>query len=254
MPAGPAPTYRPVYKALHRRLTVWGVERRLFFLALLMGAATFNLFYSFLAGLIVFAGLYAFGLWATHRDPELAAATIEQPADRIREAGPPVQVRSGDVGIRRPLALRLHRGRIRNSCRHRPRVVAAGTPPQRRHRLQADDHVEPVAHRSRQSSLVATTHAVLARALVAVDTEPATGTRVVGGEQHEARGQRQHAVDPRDRHRTGVDWSAQRVEGVGAELERLVEEEDAPVRQARLSGPDARSSPDERLRLVMARQ
>ena len=47
------PTFRPVYKALHRRLTVWGVERRLFFLALLMGAATFNLFYSFLAGLLV---------------------------------------------------------------------------------------------------------------------------------------------------------------------------------------------------------
>ena len=48
------PAYRPVYKALHRRLTVWGVERRLFFLAMLMGAATFNLFYSFLAGLLMF--------------------------------------------------------------------------------------------------------------------------------------------------------------------------------------------------------
>ena len=46
------PTYRPVYKALHRPLTVCGVDRRLFFLALLMGAATFNLFYSFLAGLL----------------------------------------------------------------------------------------------------------------------------------------------------------------------------------------------------------
>jgi type IV secretory pathway VirB3-like protein len=38
------PTYRPVYKALHRPLTVCGVDRRLFFLALMMGAATFNLF------------------------------------------------------------------------------------------------------------------------------------------------------------------------------------------------------------------
>ena len=47
------PTYRPVYKALHRPLTVCGVDRRLFFLALLMGAATFNLFYSFLAGVLV---------------------------------------------------------------------------------------------------------------------------------------------------------------------------------------------------------
>ena len=48
------PTYRPVHKALHRPLTVCGVDRRLFFLALLMGGATFNLFYSFLAGVLVF--------------------------------------------------------------------------------------------------------------------------------------------------------------------------------------------------------
>lgn len=65
------PTFRPVCKALHRPLTLCGIDRRLFFLALLLGAATFNLFYSFLAGLIVFAGLYGFGLWATHRDPEM---------------------------------------------------------------------------------------------------------------------------------------------------------------------------------------
>lgn len=65
------PTYHPVCKALHRPLTLCGIDRRLFFLALLLGAATFNLFYSFLAGLIVFSGLYGFGLWATHRDPEM---------------------------------------------------------------------------------------------------------------------------------------------------------------------------------------
>ena len=50
------PTYRPVYKALHRPLTIWGVDRRLFFLSLLLGAATFNLFYSFLAGLLMAGG------------------------------------------------------------------------------------------------------------------------------------------------------------------------------------------------------
>lgn len=65
------PTSRPVCKALHRPLTLCGIDRRLFFLALLLGAATFNLFYSFMAGLIVFTGLYGFGLWATHRDPEM---------------------------------------------------------------------------------------------------------------------------------------------------------------------------------------
>lgn len=65
------PVYRPVYKALHRPLTICGVDRRLFFLALLMGAATFNLFYSFLAGLLMSFGLYGFSLWATWRDPEM---------------------------------------------------------------------------------------------------------------------------------------------------------------------------------------
>ena len=54
-------------------LTVWGVERRLFFLALLMGAATFNLFYSFLAGLLMFGGLYGFAWWATAARPGHAA-------------------------------------------------------------------------------------------------------------------------------------------------------------------------------------
>ena len=65
------PTYRPVHKALHRPLTVCGVDRRLFFLALTMGTGTFNLFYSFAAGLLMFAGLYLFALWATKRDPDL---------------------------------------------------------------------------------------------------------------------------------------------------------------------------------------
>ena len=64
------PTYRPVYKAIHRPLTVCGVDRRLFSLALILGAATFNLFYSFLAGLLMFVGLYGFALWATRRDPD----------------------------------------------------------------------------------------------------------------------------------------------------------------------------------------
>jgi type IV secretory pathway TrbD component len=65
------PTYRPVYKALHRPLTICGVDRRLFFLALLLGAATFNLFYSFLAGLLMFVGLYGSALWAMRRDPQM---------------------------------------------------------------------------------------------------------------------------------------------------------------------------------------
>ena len=71
-----APTYRSVCKALHRPLTICGIDRRLFFLALTLGAATFNLFYSFLAGLLTFAGLYGFSLWATKRDPAMLRILI----------------------------------------------------------------------------------------------------------------------------------------------------------------------------------
>lgn len=78
------PMYRPVYRALHRRLTVWGVDRRLFFLALLLGAATFNLFYSFLAGLLMFGGLYGFAAWATAHDPEMLRILLASSAFRRR--------------------------------------------------------------------------------------------------------------------------------------------------------------------------
>ena len=78
------PAYRPVYKALHRPLTIWGVDRRLFFLSLLLGAATFNLFYSFLAGLLMAGGLYGFALWATARDPEMLRILLSSSRARRR--------------------------------------------------------------------------------------------------------------------------------------------------------------------------
>jgi type IV secretory pathway VirB3-like protein len=78
------PTYRPVYKALHRPLTVCGVDRRLFFLALLLGAATFNLFYSFIAGLLIFLGLYVFALWSTTRDPDMLRILLASSGARRR--------------------------------------------------------------------------------------------------------------------------------------------------------------------------
>ena len=62
---------RPVARALYRPLTVWGVDRRLFFLALLVGAAAFNLFYSLLAGLWLFGALYGFAWWSTRHDPQM---------------------------------------------------------------------------------------------------------------------------------------------------------------------------------------
>ena len=78
------PAMRVVYKALHRPLTLCGVDRRLFFLALTMGAATFNLFYSFASGLLMFIGLYLFALWATKRDPDMLRILLSSSRFRAR--------------------------------------------------------------------------------------------------------------------------------------------------------------------------
>ena len=83
-PSATALTARPVVKSLHRPLTLCGIDRRLFFLALLMGAAAFNLFYSFLAGLLMFGGLYGFALWATARDPEMLRILLASSRARRR--------------------------------------------------------------------------------------------------------------------------------------------------------------------------
>jgi type IV secretory pathway VirB3-like protein len=95
MADSPAP--RPVYKALHRPLTVCGVERRLFFLSLVLGAATFNLFYSFLAGLLMFGALYGFALWATSRDPEMLRILLA--SSRARRRYDPGKHQRADLDI-----------------------------------------------------------------------------------------------------------------------------------------------------------
>ena len=61
----------PVYRALNSPLTLLGTERRLFFFALVMGAAVFNLLHTLLGGVLVFALLYWFARWATKTDPQI---------------------------------------------------------------------------------------------------------------------------------------------------------------------------------------
>jgi type IV secretory pathway TrbD component len=92
------PSYRVVYKALHRPLTVCGVDRRLFFLALMMGAATFNLFYSFLAGLLMFIALYGFALWATKHDPDMLRILLS--SSRFCTRYDPIKHTRFDVEVR----------------------------------------------------------------------------------------------------------------------------------------------------------
>lgn len=75
---------RPVYKSMIRPLTLMGVERRLFFLALLLGAATFNLFYSLLAGLLTFAIVYAFARACATADAQMLPILLRSMSGRPR--------------------------------------------------------------------------------------------------------------------------------------------------------------------------
>jgi type IV secretory pathway TrbD component len=61
----------PVYRAINKPLTIWGVERRLFFLALVIGGATFNYFGSLISGIAMFVGLYGAARWATVTDVQM---------------------------------------------------------------------------------------------------------------------------------------------------------------------------------------
>jgi type IV secretory pathway TrbD component len=60
-----------VHRSLSRPLTILGAERKLFFFAMCLGAATFNLLGSLLGGLLMFLLLYVAARWATRTDPQI---------------------------------------------------------------------------------------------------------------------------------------------------------------------------------------
>jgi type IV secretory pathway TrbD component len=78
-----------VHRSLSRPLTILGAERKLFFFAMCLGAATFNLLGSLLGGLLIFFLLYLVARWATGTDPQilrflLTAATLRPQYDPMK--------------------------------------------------------------------------------------------------------------------------------------------------------------------------
>jgi type IV secretory pathway TrbD component len=78
-----------VHRSLSRPLTILGAERKLFFFAMCIGAATFNLLASLAGGLLMFLLLYLFARWATKTDPQilkllLTAARIKTQYDPMK--------------------------------------------------------------------------------------------------------------------------------------------------------------------------
>src|SRR5580704_17185443 len=60
-----------VYRSISRPLTILGAERRLFFFAMCVGAATFNLLGSLRGGILMFFLRYLVARWATATDPQI---------------------------------------------------------------------------------------------------------------------------------------------------------------------------------------
>jgi type IV secretory pathway TrbD component len=79
-----SPTFHPVYKSLNKPLTIWGAERRLFFLALITGAGVFNFFGSFWSGLALFSFLLFLGRRATVYDPQALRILLNSARFRVR--------------------------------------------------------------------------------------------------------------------------------------------------------------------------
>jgi type IV secretory pathway TrbD component len=76
--------FHPVYKSINKPLTICGAERKLFFMALVMGAATFNLFGSFLGGIMMFAVLFGCARWATATDPQILRILLNSSKFKLR--------------------------------------------------------------------------------------------------------------------------------------------------------------------------
>lgn len=72
------------YRSLNKPLTILGIERRLFFGALMLGAATFNFFSSFGGGVAMFTLLYIVARYVTARDPQLLRIVVNATRFKLR--------------------------------------------------------------------------------------------------------------------------------------------------------------------------
>lgn len=73
-----------VYRSINRPLTIWGVERGLFFLALMTGVGLFNFFGNLFDGVIGFAVLWALAAWTTKNDPQMLRILLNSSRARPR--------------------------------------------------------------------------------------------------------------------------------------------------------------------------
>lgn len=78
------PRLQPVSRAMNKPLTIGGADRRLFLLALVLGAGTFTFFGSLLAGLVMFLALYVAARTITRLDPQLLRILLRSAHAAVR--------------------------------------------------------------------------------------------------------------------------------------------------------------------------
>src|SRR5579864_5137693 len=78
------PHLQPVYASINAPLTIGGAERRLFLLALVLGAGTFTFFGSLLAGVVMFLTLYGAARQMTQVDPQWLRIVLRSATASVR--------------------------------------------------------------------------------------------------------------------------------------------------------------------------
>lgn len=73
-----------VFKSLHKPLTYLGVERTVFYFVCVGAVGVFNLFESFLAGVVLFVGGFVIGRWLTEADPAMLRILAQSERFRAR--------------------------------------------------------------------------------------------------------------------------------------------------------------------------
>jgi type IV secretory pathway TrbD component len=88
-----------VYKVMNRPLTILGAERRLFFVALLMGAGIFNLLHSLVGGILLFIVALIAAQQATKYDTEILRVLLN--SAKFKPRYDPMKWEPTEVRIRR---------------------------------------------------------------------------------------------------------------------------------------------------------
>jgi type IV secretory pathway VirB3-like protein len=97
--AGGGSRQNKVFKAMNRPLTILGVERRLFFVALITAGAIFSLLHSLLGGIVLFIVGVILGRIATKHDVEILRVLFN--SARFRRRYDPLKWTPAEITVRK---------------------------------------------------------------------------------------------------------------------------------------------------------